>query len=204
MEIKIRYKIVFVTAFLMLSFSCKERDNQTIVGWKTIEEYSEEHHLIVDTLGVFPYNNSTLEFLIEIDSMLKSKEINLLNSPKEFIIGEFEISIISNSSFNLDGREMNFLKVSVYSHNWPWNQIYIYSPEYGIVAEFPGHSRKKNMLVFMITENDTIYKLEEQLLEYFENDTILNPVPPFPTEPLEEIEVFEHLSIEIEAPANIK
>ncbi|WP_035456767.1 hypothetical protein [Algoriphagus terrigena] len=41
----------------------------------------------------------------------------------------------------------------------------------------------------MIIENDTVYKLEEQLLEYFENDTILNPILPIPIEPSEIIEI---------------
>lgn len=186
-----KYKFIFLSAFLILLFSCEKKEKQTIVGWKTIEEYPEEHLVIVDTLDSSPYNNSSLEFLLEIDSMLKTREIKLLNDGQEFLLGEFEISILGNSSFNLSGQEMNFSKISIYHNDWPWDQIYFYSPEYGIVAEFPGHSRQKNMLVFMITENDTVYKLGEQLLEYFENDSILNPIPPMPIEPSEVIEVFE-------------
>ncbi|WP_339759283.1 hypothetical protein [Algoriphagus aquimarinus] len=186
-----KYKYIFLSAFLILLFSCQKKEKQTIVGWKTIEEYPEEHLVIVDTLGSFPYNNSSLEFLIEIDSMLKSREIKLLNDGQEFLLGEFEISILGNSSFKLSGQEMSFSKISIYHNDWPWNQIYFYSPEYGIVAEFPGHSQQKNMLVFMISENDTVYKLGEQLLEYFENDSILNPIPPMPIEPSEIIELFE-------------
>jgi len=185
------YKYILFSIFLLLFFSCEKREKQTIVGWKTIEEYPEEHLVIVDTLGSSPYNKSSLGFLIEIDSMLKASEINLLNDRQEFHLGEFEISIIANSSFNLSGQDMNFSKISIYHNDWPWNQIYIYSPEYGIVAEYPGHSRKKNMLVFMITGKDTVYTLKELLLEYFEDDTILNPIPPIPIEPSEIIEVFE-------------
>ena len=52
------------------------------------------------------------------------------------------------------------------------------------------------MLVFMSIENDTVYQLDEQLLKYFENDTILNPIPPMPTEPSEVIEDLEQYLIE--------
>ncbi|MFC5623976.1 hypothetical protein [Algoriphagus winogradskyi] len=186
-----KYKYIFLSASLILLFSCKKSDKQTIVGWKIIEEYPEEHLVIVDTIGKAPYNNSTLEYLLEIDSILKAREIKFLNDRQEFLLGEFEISLSENSSFNLSGQEMNFSKISIYHNDWPWNQIYFYSPEYGIVAEFHSHSRKKNMLVFMTIENDTVYKLGEQLLEYFENDSILNSIPPMPIEPSEIIEVFE-------------
>ncbi|WP_425636524.1 hypothetical protein ACPUEN_14020 [Algoriphagus yeomjeoni] len=186
-----KYKFIFFSSFLILLFSCEKKEKQTIVGWKIIEEYPEEHLVIVDTFGSSPYNNSTLEFKLEIDSMLKAKEKKFLNDGQEFFLGEFEISLLGNSSFNLSGQELNFSKISIYHNDWPWNQIYFYSPEYGIVAEFHSHSRRKNMLVFMIIENDTVYKLGEQLLEYFENDSILNPIPPMPIEPSEIIEVFE-------------
>ena len=182
-----KYKYFIFLAFLLL-FSCVKSEKQTIVGWKTIE-YHEEHFAIVDTLGRFPYNTSTLKFLNEIDSILKSNKVSLLNNKQEFLIGGFEISIGRHSSFNLSGEEMKFSKISIFHNDWPWNQIYIYSPDYGIVAQFPGHSQKKFMLDFMIIENDTVYKLEEQLLEYFENDTILNPIPPIPIEPSEIIEI---------------
>ncbi|WP_157373428.1 hypothetical protein [Algoriphagus terrigena] len=84
---------------------------QTIVGWKTIE-YRKEHFAIVDTLGRFPYNTSTLKFLNEIDSMLKSNKISLLNDQQEFLIGGFEISIGRHSSFNLSGKEMKFPRLA--------------------------------------------------------------------------------------------
>ncbi|MDR7128044.1 hypothetical protein J2X69_000372 [Algoriphagus sp. 4150] len=191
-------KYIFFPAFLMILFSCEKSEKPTIVGWKTIEEYHDGHLAIVDTLGRFPYNNSTLEFLIEIDSMLKSKNAYHLNDPKEFLIGEFEISIGRHSSFNLSGKEIKFSKISIYHNDWPWNQIYIYSPEYGIVAEFPGHSQKKNMLDFLISGNDTVYTLDEQLLAFFENDTILNPISPMPIEGPEVIEIPEKIIISIE------
>ena len=186
-------KFLLLSTLLFLFFSCENRKGQTIVGWKTLDEYPEENSLIVDTLGNSPYNNSGLGFLIEMDSILNSIEVNLLNDRQEFLVGEFEISLLGNSSYYLSGQKTIFSRISIYHHDWPWNQIYFYCPKYGIVAEFPGHSREKHMLVFMVCEGDTVYQLDEQLLEYFENDTILNPIPPMPSEPSEIIEVLQHI-----------
>ncbi|WP_224996931.1 hypothetical protein [Cesiribacter sp. SM1] len=181
---------VLILALILFS-SCESKEKETVVVWeRNPEGYGPLHGLYQDTLGKEPYSNPVLPFVSTLDSILSSYSFEELESSDTAALGDYQFDYIQTAEFMYGGERIRVMKGSLYHKDWPWNEIFLYSDRFGVVAIYPGHSYSQHYLRKKFVDGDLIFELKDSTLNFLMNDTVLNPIPPMPKEVFE-IEVIE-------------
>ena len=161
-----------------------------MVWEKNPEGYGPHYELYQDTLGKEPYTNPVLPFILTLDSILGSHDFKQLESSDTAALGNYQYDNIRTVEFMYGGEKIKVIKGSLYHKDWPWNEIFLYSDKFGVVAIYPGHSYSQHYLRKKLVNGKIVFELDDSTLNFLMNDTTLHPIPPMPKE-VPEIEVVE-------------
>ncbi|WP_188467663.1 hypothetical protein [Marivirga lumbricoides] len=184
-----KLKTIFPLLALYL-LGCSQKESLTVVSWKTFST-PYDTLLSVDTIGNSQYNFERLEFILLADSLLKATTEEEKLSDTLFEISNYEIGVSKKAYY----KNQDFIMCNLYHPEWHTNHRFIFNGKNGVVGFFPSHSGKKYYLSYRLEESDTTFRLTRELLTFFRQDTILNPLPPPMPKNIPIIEAFDEVEI---------
>jgi hypothetical protein len=147
------------------------------VTWEKNPFSTDIHNEIyIDTINRVPYSNPYLNEILFIDSVLKS--INLEQIESEENIANDYILTLYRSAHIINDQEIEMIKFNIYNPQvWRYNKVGVYTDQYGIIFFLPSHRYDKIWLRKRIIDSDTQFILDKDKLKAILNDSILFPMP---------------------------
>lgn len=189
-------KICLLISPLLFSLSCNQKNEQTIVQWMIYDEIIGSQSFAIDTISIKPYKLSSLEFILKMDSLLKTIQFENKLVKQELRKDGYNISL----SPSFDFQSKVYSKVYIYHHDWPLDAGFIHTKENGIIAFLPSHSSQYFYLNMKKFGQDTTFFLSDPLLDFFQTNDEFNNIPAIPdslsnsTEILDQIILYNEMN----------